>query len=181
MKVLALDLSTTSTGWALFEGKELAKYGIVEPEKPKGFTKLKYPKKQLVRIMSIATQVHEIVQKYNPDKIVIEEINRGINRIGQKSLDALHFFVLFYIEATQGLDNIKFIDSNGKKGWRTILKLSIKDKYKGKSVSERWKKVAEDFVNGRYKTNFSVWLRKEEADLCDAICLGHCYLWKFNE
>ena len=97
--VLGLDLSTTSTGFALLDidTKNLLKYGFILP-KVKGISKLKYPRAAMARIIDLAEKISELVKQYNPDQLIIEEVNRGTNRISQKSLDALHFFVLHFID-----------------------------------------------------------------------------------
>lgn len=206
MKLLVLDLSTTSTGFATFDmdTNALSEYGSIQPQ-VSGLHKLKYPYAALSRLLSMTQQVKDLVEKNKPDEIVIEEVNRGINRIAQKSLDALHFFILQHLNGY----TVKYVDSNGKKGWRGALglELSKEDKEFNKKVrtsakesakssaknfnlqedqptTEKtiqpkvidWKVLAERYVRKSYKLDFNVQERTEEADICDAICLGHAYL-----
>jgi len=174
MKTLALDLSTSSTGWAIFEDRKLMDHGTFRPIF-KGITTLKYPEKQFRKIESLSAQIRDLITAQNPDKIVIEEVNRGINRIGQKSLDALHFMVIDRIMVIDDtlIKRIKYTDSNGRVGWRGKLGLTIAKKYpKIKGRSAKWKKVAEEFVNKKFNKKFDVIKNKTQADEVDAICVG---------
>jgi hypothetical protein len=178
--LLSLDLSTTSTGWSTFDTEDhsLLEYGIIKPQ-VKGITKLKYPEKQLRKIISISEQIEELVKEVEPDQILIEEVNKGINRIAQKSLDSLHFLVLYFLafDHKELVVNSKFMDSNGAVGWRTKLKLSTTP-YKNtqKNRTQKWKKAAEEIVNSTYGTNFDVWGKPGHSDICDSIAMGIAYL-----
>lgn len=196
---LALDLSTTSTGFAVFEGKKLIDHGVIKPSY-KGLYKLKYPEGAYRRIVSISEQVCTLIMGMNPDHIVIEEVNRGINRIAQKSLDALHFFVIDRIMSIdeEFMNKSSYMDSNGAKGWRGKLgiRLSKEDKEankKARAYNKRhkkdikagvkeekpivdWKVLAQRYVNKKFKTKYNVIKVKSHADVVDAIALGWAYL-----
>jgi hypothetical protein len=180
MIILSLDLSTSSSGWSLFDSDDnsILEYGIIKP-KVKGITKLKYPKKQLLKIMNSSEQLVELIDELDPDQLVIEEVNRGINRIAQKSLDALHFIFLAYLSTNHAhlIDNLVYMDSNGAVGWRTKLGLTTKA-YKGtsKNRTQKWKKAAEDFIRNTYGLEFDVWKIPGDADICDSIAMGIAYL-----
>lgn len=176
MIVLGLDLSTSSTGWCVFEvngnGKSLKAHGVIKP-KVKGISKLRYPEKTYKNMMDVAAKVRDLYVEWEPDHIYIEEVNRGINRIGQKGLDGLHWMVLFYIASVDPgmFDFITYVDSNGSKGWRTILGLSTKPYKAFKGTSIRWKLAAQDFVNKRFKKDFDVLTRPTDADMVDSIAM----------
>lgn len=61
--VLALDVSTTSTGYALYVGDKLTKYGFVKPT----------GKDWLVRVRKMADKVAELDKEYSIDTVVIED------------------------------------------------------------------------------------------------------------
>lgn len=61
--ILALDVSTTSTGYALYVGDKLTKYGYVKPT----------GKDWLVRVRKMADKVAEIDKEYSIDTVVIED------------------------------------------------------------------------------------------------------------
>lgn len=178
-KLLSLDLSTISSGWAVFdlETEKLLEYGVVKPS-VKGISKLRYPVAAYHRIVHIAEQIFEIVLEHEPTEIIIEEVNKGKSRITQKSLDALHFFVLDYLcfIDPEWLPRVHWVDSNGPRGWRTAFGMKAalipKEERKGRSRSEVWKKLAENYVNAKYGTKFDVWGDKSHSDICDSISVG---------
>lgn len=194
--IITLDLSTASTGYAVFDKKtkKLITYGALKPQVP-GLHKLKYPAAALFKIKDISAKVKDLIAEHNPDKIIIEEVNRGVNRISQKSLDALHFFVLDYlcILDKDWLNRIVYIDSNGSKGWRGALglRLSDEDKKKNKEIRAKnkkskmkynpidWKTLAQRHVNAKFNLNLDIEADSSNADICDAIALGDAYLEKF--
>ena len=190
--VLILDLSTTSTGYALFnkDSKKLITYGVLKPKVP-GIHKMDYPSAVYWRIKDISEKVKQLVEEYKPTTIVIEEVNRGINRIAQKGLDACHFFVLDYLCLLDKawLDKVIYIDSNGKNGWRGILglKLSEEDKKKNKEIRKQNKKSKLKYAPIDWKTLSCRWVKEhynidldpqKENDIADSICLGSAYLRK---
>lgn len=61
--ILALDVSTTSTGYALYVGDKLTKYGFIKPT----------GKDWLVRVRKMANKVAELDKEYSIDTIVIED------------------------------------------------------------------------------------------------------------
>lgn len=61
--ILALDVSTTSTGYALYVGNKITKYGYIKPNS----------KDWLVRVRKMADKVAELDKKYSIDTVVIED------------------------------------------------------------------------------------------------------------
>lgn len=61
--ILALDVSTTSTGYAIYVGDKLTKYGYVKPT----------GKDWLVRVRKMADKVTELDEEYSTDIVVIED------------------------------------------------------------------------------------------------------------
>lgn len=61
--ILALDVSTTSTGYAIYVGNKLTKYGHVKPT----------CKDWLVRLRKMSDKVTELDKEYNIDTVVIED------------------------------------------------------------------------------------------------------------
>lgn len=190
-KVLALDLSTTCTGWAFFEGEELVGHDYIKP-KVKNVSKMAYPKQQLRKIENICEEIIDLIDSCNPDEIVIEEVNRHKNRKAGKTLDGLHFILFSYFNDEQ-LDNLYFIDSDGATGWRTRLnlRLSQQDKELNKErkklnskIGKGQKKIpiinkkhlAQRWVNKTYLLDFDVDRSSWESDVCDAIGLGSVFI-----
>lgn len=193
--LLALDLSTTATGYAIFdiETKHLLKYGHIKV-KSTGLRGTQYPLQQLIRMQDMAAQIKTSYIDAFPEleMIVIEEINRGISRLGQKTLDGLHWILLDRIESKMKL--IKYKDSDGATGWRNDLGLFLtdQDKQRNKEVRDLNKKMGRGhkkipvitkkhlacrFVNKAYGLNLDCDLRPTDADTADAIGLGHSILF----
>jgi len=194
MRVLSLDLSTTGTGWAIFEGERLVDYGVIKPKVTKEYKHLQYPFFQLMKMHNICRQIVSVVATGPWDHIVIEEINRGKNRLGQKTLDGLHWILMEYLwqEGQDGV--VKFFDSDGRDGWRSArglgLQLSPTDKLQNKEISKFNKKVAKKsqktkitqktlccrYVNKKYGLK----LTEKENDIADAIGLGDFFITKIG-
>lgn len=61
--ILALDVSTTSTGYALYVGDKLTKFGFIKPT----------GKDWLVRVRKMADKVSELDKDYSIDTVIIED------------------------------------------------------------------------------------------------------------
>lgn len=193
--VLSIDLSTASTGYAIFDrdAKRLEAHGKVKPKVP-GIHKLKYPEATLLTIRDMTARVRDLILTVNPSRLVIEEVNRGINRIGQKGLDACHFFLLDEIMKIRPdlIKTLTYVDSNGKKGWRGMLSLKLSDQDKQVNAEIRlrnrrkkktqkaplidYKVLAQRYVNAKFKKSFNVWENPGDNDECDAIAMGDAFI-----
>lgn len=198
MIILALDLSTKNSGWACFNNGKLHSHGYVTHKIP-GLHKMKYPEGALHKILDMSFQIRELVHFIVPDLIVIEEVNKGKNRISQKSLDALHFFVLE--ELRQHIDDmfnkIKYIDSDGRAGWRPTLAIKLDDHdkahnklvrklYKGKKARLRKEVIGPKHLSCRYVNkllgfNLDHVANESDGDIADAICCGIAYIKKTSK
>lgn len=194
-KLLALDMSTTCTGWAVFdiETKDLLEYGYLKPVVP-GKSKMKSPEKPYKTCKNMAKQIFEVYSKLNDVEIVaIEEVNKHKNRIAGKTLDALHAFI--WDEFREHLKLLYYCDSDGSSGWRTHLglKLSDADKIHNKEAKKLNKELAKGttkipvinkkhlacrYANKRYGLNLDCDQLTSDGDMADAIGLGSAVLEK---
>lgn len=194
--LLSLDLSTTCTGWAKWDlaTKRLLAFGILLPKvKPPRGVKLAYPQMQVLKLRNLSDQIVDLIDG-SVKKIVIEEINRGKNRLGQKVLDGLHWVLLDRMPWNFA-EMVVYRDSDGSTGWRSAqglgLQLSPADKMTNKErkkfnkkLGPREKKLpiisqktlACRFVNKNYGLNLNVDKDSTDGDIADAIGLGHFYL-----
>jgi len=78
-KILALDVSSVSSGYAVIENGDLVKdaYGLIQPDK-----KLPYG----ARLVYFQNEIRRIIKLYNPEIIAIEDIFKGRNMLTFKSL-----------------------------------------------------------------------------------------------
>lgn len=193
--LLSIDLSTASTGYAVFnrDSKKLEAHGKIKP-KVAGLHKLNYPESTLLTIRDMAAKIKELILIINPSRIVIEEVNRGINRIGQKGLDACHFFVLDEIMKIRPdlVKTLTYMDSNGRKGWRGMLDLKLSDQDKQVNAGIRlrnskkkksqkaplidYKVLAQRYVNTKFRKSFNVWENPGDNDEVDAIAMGDAWI-----
>lgn len=206
MKLLTLDLSTSCTGWSIWnlETKKLEDFGFFKPNK-KGMSKLEYPEKQLAVMQDLASQIMGKLMdadgfamdgsKNLVKMILIEEINASKNRLGQKTLDGLHWILMNRLKDDQDLKyikRVKFIDSDGSDGWRSRLGLRLNEmdkklnaerkkinKKKLRGTSDlpiiNKKHLAARYVNGVLGTTFDVDSNPTDNDVVDAIGIGLAY------
>lgn len=193
MKTLfSLDLSTTCTGFAKFnlDTHELIAYGSIKPDyknpKKKGIPQLSYPQLHVLKLRKLADQVLELLDS-SISVIVIEEINRGKSRLGQKVLDSFHAILLERMPWDY-VQRVFYYDSDGRDGWRSVnglgLQLSEFDRLSNKTAKKLNKKLgrkekkspivtqktlAVRYVNKRYELNLT---EAEDSDAADAIGLG---------
>lgn len=189
--LLTLDLSTTCTGWAVFDigSKELITFGTLKPT-VKGVNKLEYPKQQLAKMIDLSFKIRALIENYKPTYVVIEEIAGSKQRLGQKVLDGLHWIVL--INNPEILDIVSYYDVTGLDGWRTHLnlRLSEADKLANKEAKKLNKHLpasqrlpvydAKDLacrhVNKKYNLTLDPQLSQFDADIGDAISIGDAWL-----
>jgi hypothetical protein len=202
MKVLALDVST-NTGWALLEGElgsipKIVDTGTVQLEggPVSGFGDMRYPWDYTSACETIAHDIAVIVNKLNPDRIVIEETNRPgrfTSRYSQKILEFIHAYLLeilfnryvtdpkapavHYVNTS---DWRKLIGANLTKAdkalnikVRKLKKAGNKEALKALGVRGKISKkhVAIRYVNATFGTDFKM----KDNDICDAICQGTAY------
>lgn len=190
--LLSLDMSTTCTGWSLFNivDKTLVTYGLIKPSTKGGIAKMTYPKQQLKKMLDIGNQLLALIQLYNPQTIVIEEIAGSKNRLGQKTLDGLHFIVAMIIEPF--LDRVRYYDVTGAVGWRKHLDLRLSDADKLANTEARKlnKKLASSqqlpivtpkhlacrHANRHFGLVLDCEERTTDGDLADSISMGDAFL-----
>ena len=155
MTILSLDLSTKSTGWAIFRDTMLIDSGCIASSS----TDL------LKRINIMIDGLRTIVEKYQPDKIVAEEVrpeNGGVQNI--KTHRALMWL--------QGGVALMLYDYNKKlemeliypSSWRAAIGIKT-----GRGIKRTTLKEKDiQFV----KENYNLDVNDDEAD---AICIGYSY------
>lgn len=190
--LLALDLSTTCTGYAIFKinDKSLVTYGTLKPS-TKGISKLTYPKQQLTKMIDLSLQIRSVIENYKPSKIVIEEIAGSKQRLGQKVLDGLHWILLMHVQ--EYIEIISYYDVSGLDGWRTHLGLKLTDADKlankeakklnktlGRGVTKLPEYGPKDLacrhVNSKFGLGLDPQMNQFDADIGDAVSLGDAFL-----
>ena len=152
MKVLALDLSTKSTGWAVFENKKLIDSGCVTASSTN----------VLNRISKITDELRIIYDRYLPDDIIVEEVLPEDVRHNQQVFKAL-----MYMQAAVALE----FNKSGKK-----LNFYVSSEWRKKCGIRTGRGITRDMVKAAdikfVKDNYNI---DANDDVCDAICIGHAY------
>lgn len=190
--LLSLDMSTTCTGWSLFaiSDHRLLQRGVLKPSTKGGVSKMDYPKQQLTKMIDLGQQILNLILNFKPYCIVIEEIAGSKNRLGQKTLDGLHYIVAWIIE--DYLPIVRYYDVTGASGWRTHLQLrqTDADKAANKEAKKLNKKLpssqqipiigpkhlAVRYTNLVYGTDLNCDIRETDGDQADSIAMGSAFL-----
>lgn len=190
--LLSLDLSTTCTGWSVFDldTHKLVTYGIIKPDSrvSKG---LEYPEQQLRKMIDISEKIKALLANYKPRFIVVEEIAGSRSRLTQKTLDGLHWiFALYNIEYCP---IIHYFDVSGEDGWRTHLQLRMDDADKANNRENKKtnaklqkgskklpiidaKDLAARYVNRVYGMGLDVQENAYDNDIADSVAMGDAWL-----
>jgi len=169
MILLAIDASMSCSGFAVFVDGILGDYGSIKNKGYKGQSIDRYPKKTCRMGYIMTLSLLELVIKYNPDIIIVEELTfNGI--AGIKSIKGLAMLAGMFAMALEQTDSsllpkLDFVSPSGKDGWRTKVKL----KKEGD-----WKRASVNLVNKLYNLS----LKYEDNDVTDAILLGHSQIIK---
>lgn len=161
MKVLSLDLSSKSTGYALFEDTTYLTSGCITASS----------KDVVARIIKITDEIEKIIETNKPiDIVVMEEVLPAIghnsNKNVWKALTWSQASIVFLLHRKYPLIQRKFIMPNT---WRS--KIGIKT---GVGIKRAALKQADiDFVKEHYNLDVN-------DDEADSISLGHAYIHNIN-
>jgi len=194
MLILALDISSRCTGWAVYDGisQTLTDYGAIS-----NYSKCnqKYPFNYLERAEYMAKSILQLIVKIRPSTLIIEETNQSKSRYTQKLLEFVHCLSLYKINVVfsgsvyyvntstwrnklnveltkSSKDNNKKLSKlkqqskvNGRIDRKRLIQLKKQAGIKGKVTK---KHVAIDMVNQQFKLN----LKQKDNDIAEAILLG---------
>lgn len=153
--IIALDESTVSTGYAIFKDNKLVDYGAITQKS----------KNVLERVNNIINEIETLIDKYNPNDMVIENIQITMSAPTAKALMGLQFM----IELLAYKKNIK-CTSFRTAHWRKVMGFSNSPK-----LSRQQKKQETlDYVKNKYNVTENI------DDIADAISIGECFI-KENE
>ena len=156
MKILSLDLSTKSSGFAIGQDGSLETHGCITASS----------RDVVKRIIKMRDQLSKIIKDNKIDKIVMEEVRPEYNSHTNKVLMWLQAVIV--VAAYQINSNIEyeFINVNT---WRAALKIK-----QGRGIKRETLKPQDiQYVQNRY--NILV-----NDDQADAICIFDAYWQKFD-
>ena len=147
-KILGLDVSSVSTGYCIINNGKLYKntLGTINPNSKDNYGK---------RLSHFAEELTKLLQKYKPDKVVMEDIFRGPNIKTFKTLAMFRGVCFFIVFREIGKDPISIMPTEARKlvGVEGITK---EDGF--------------NFVKNKYL--FSEYKYEKQNDITDAIVLG---------
>lgn len=153
MNILSLDLSSKSSGWAVFEDNKLMDYGCITSAS----TDL------IKRIYVMRDGIQEVLNKYTIDKVYVEEVRPqgGFGTGNIQTHRALMWLQAAIAFMLHDFDKKIILEYVYPSTWRATI--GIKN---GRGIKRESLKQADiAFVKERY--NISV-----NDDIADAICLG---------
>ncbi len=149
--LIALDESTTCTGYAVFEDEKLINHGAFSFKS----------KDVLERVSLIMEEIENLINTYNPNDMIIEDVQITINAATAKSLLGLQFMIEIYAHRK----NIPCETIRTTK-WRKILGLS-----NSRALDRKAKKQETiDYVKNKYGIDVVT------DDESDAIAIGTAFL-----
>lgn len=156
MKILAIDASTKSCGIAVFDGKKLIHYDCFTNSS----TIL------IKRIKSITKEIKEIIEKYEIEKVVLEEVRPEDNKAyaNIKTHRALMWLQASIAFAAYDVSSKISIDYLYPSEWRKIC--GIKN---GRGIKRETLKIA-DKQFAKDKFNLDV-----NDDIADAVGIGYAF------
>lgn len=165
MKTLGLDCSTTSSGWAVFDGDSLIAYGVIKPDGEDWRDRLAHQ----------GTQLTKIIQKYKPQQIFCEDV--PLKAGNSKVLVVLGAVQGFVISIASSFEiPVKFILPSE---WRSPLGLF--DGTREGTKRKELKKKSIEKANEIFGLNL-LWVssssKKNEDDISDAILITYSQVKK---
>lgn len=154
MKILALDLSTKSTGWAVYDKGQLADYGCITASS----TDL------IKRIQKIVSELIQVLNKYTVAKVIVEEV-----RPEEKIQNLQTHRALMWLQGAVAMV-LHEVDKNIKmeylypSEWRKLCGIKTGAGVRRETVKERDIK----FVNKTFGISVN-------DDIADAIGIGYAY------
>ncbi len=156
MKILTLDLSTKSSGWAYGIDTQLKQHGCITINS----------KDVQNRIIQMRQQIISLICNYTPDKIIMQEVRPQINSHTNKVLMWLQGIIVIAAYECWKKCEIQFINASE---WRAAVKIK-----QGRSIKrDQVKKYDIQYVKEKYHIDVN-------DDEADAICIFDSY-WIKND
>lgn len=153
MNLLTLDQASYVSGWSVFEDGKLIKYGKIEANQSDLGERLYYIKQEVLKL----------IEKYNINEIVMEDIqmqDNVANNVQTFKILAELFGVLYETFTELKIPNSAILASS----WKSALGIKGKNRAEQKRNAQNW--VLE---------NFNI---KVIQDIADSVCIGAAYLKK---
>lgn len=157
MRILAIDASTKSSGWAVFDDTKLVQYGCITASS-----------NDLVkRIQKMISEIDVILQNSQAEKIILEEVrpeDKGLQNQNLKTHKALMYLqaaIVFLLHDRHPKVELDFLYPSE---WRSLCGIKT-----GSGVKRESLKPA-DIAFAKTKFNLDV-----NDDIADALGIGYAY------
>lgn len=148
MRTFALDISTVATGWALFDGEDLVKYGVIKPDPEFSQTE---------RYFFVTQSVVTLLKIFKPTDLAIEDTFYSKDPTVLKKLNRIAGQIMYAWYAITRKEPFFYMASQA----RGAIDVS------GKAT----KKEVTDAVNIHFKLRGKV----KDDNIADAIVIGACH------
>lgn len=156
MRILSLDLSTKSSGYAIGQDKSLESHGCITASS----------RDVVKRIIKMRDQLSKLIKNNKIDKIVMQEVRPEYNSHTNKVLMWLQAVIVIAAYQVDSSIECQFI---GASTWRATLKIK-----QGRGIKRQVLKPQDiQYVQNKYKITVN-------DDQADAICIFDAYWQKFN-
>lgn len=157
MKILAFDQSTKISAYSIFIDGKYVEVGVIDLHKMKDTSE---------RVRAMGVELCKIIEKYNPDKIVMEEVAQQSNPLTLKLLARIQGVIIGFCAA----HNISTYIVEPSK-WRSMLEFKQGSGVKRAELKEQ----AIQHVKDAYRLDLS-------EDCCESICIGEAAhkIYKWN-
>ena len=159
-KLISIDSSSTKTGFAIFENAIYQRSGVINLDIASD--KKKYKGNSDKRIEDMCIAIIDLLQKEQPDIIVIEKLNVGRNMVAVRALSKIIGVVYCY----SILNNCFYFEIQATQ-WRSKLNMQS-----SKRKREEYKALAVQYI----KETLGMDVTDDEAD---SICAGIGYIRMF--
>lgn len=152
MKILSIDASTKSTGWAIFEDQNLIESGFIAAS----------GKDALDRIEYMRAELRKVYDEHLPQEIIIEDvIPDDVNNNQSVFKSLMYLQAAIVLEFHKSKKTLHFFVSSE---WRKLCGIRT-----GRGIKRAELKSADiKFVKDTYNID-------SNDDECDAICIGYAY------
>ena len=155
MNVIGIDASTNKTGIAVFQDGKYVTHTLIDLHKIKDTSE---------RIRAMGVELGKVIEKYSPDKVVIEEVAQQSNPLTLKLLARIQGVIIGFCAA----HNIETYIIEPSK-WRSTLHFKIGAGVKREELKAQAIKYVKD-IYGLEATE----------DECEAICINEAAHKIFN-
>lgn len=156
MRILSLDLSTRSSGYAIGEDGSLETHGCITASS----------RDVVKRIIKMRDQLSKLIKNNKIDKIIIEEVRPEYNSHTNKVLMWLQAVIVVAAYQIDSHIEYEFVGANE---WRAALKIK-----QGRGVKRQALKPQDiQYVENKYRLSVN-------DDEADAICIFDAYWQKFD-